>query len=247
MRRFGLIGFPLSHSFSRKYFTEKFIAGDIHDCVYENFPLLDISELPELLDEFPDVVGLNVTIPYKEKVLPYLNVVDDIVKGTGACNCIRIHNSNLVGFNTDVSGFRISLEGRLKKSHDRALILGKGGAAKAVAYALTTMGIPYKFVVRKPHNDPDTIRYEELTVEDVAEHPLIINTTPAGMYPEVLSSPEIPYEGIGFGHYLFDLVYNPIKTVFLKKGEGKGAIIQNGGEMLSIQAEESWKIWNRRD
>jgi shikimate dehydrogenase len=245
VRRFGLIGFPLSHSFSRKYFTEKFVAAGMTDCFYENFPLEEITELPELLDSYPDIVGLNVTIPYKEKVLPYLAVVNDIVKGTGACNCIRVHKDNLVGFNTDVAGFSISLQHNLRSTHDRALVLGKGGAAKAVAYALRQLDIPFKYVVRKADDDPNTILYESLTADDVAAHPLIINTTPLGMYPDVLSYPPIPYEGIRIGHYLFDLVYNPIRTVFLRKGEDKGAIVQNGGEMLSIQAEESWKIWNQ--
>lgn len=244
MKRFGLIGFPLSHSFSKKFFTEKFEREGLRECMYENFPIPDISELPALLAAHPDLCGLNVTIPYKEKVIAFLDEKSAVVKQTGACNCISIENGKLIGFNTDTTGFKTSLKVKLSPSHKRALILGKGGAAKAVAYTLEELDMPFLYVVRKAHNDPDTIRYEELGQDIMREHQLVINTTPLGTFPDTTASPEIPYEFISAQHYLYDLVYNPAKTLFLQKGEEHGATIQNGADMLRIQAEESWMIWN---
>ena len=242
MRRFGLIGFPLSHSFSQKYFTEKFRRELITGCVYENFPLSAIEELPGLLQNYPDLEGLNVTIPYKEKVIPFLTSQNEIVKATGACNCIKIKNGKLEGHNTDVAGFEISLEKLLQPFHKKALVLGTGGAAKAVRYVLEKRGIEYLEVSRSPKGKRQIAYAESDAV--LHDHLLVINTTPLGMYPNVDDYPPIAFDMLSPRHYLFDLTYNPPVTTFLKKGEEKGALVKNGAEMLVIQAEESWRIWN---
>lgn len=249
MRVYGLIGFPLSHSFSKKFFADKFSQEGITDAVYENFPIENISGLKDLLLTQQGLAGLNVTIPYKEAVIPFLHEYNEVVRETGACNCIEIVNGVLFGYNTDAVGFRRSLETKLKPSHNRALILGKGGAAKAVAYVLRSLNIPYKYIVRRkeallPGDDGPGLLYEELNDNIIADHPLIINTTPLGTSPNTEVCPPIPYAAITDGHYLFDLIYNPGKTLFLQKGESQGAEIQNGLPMLVIQAEESWDIWN---
>ncbi len=244
MKRFGLIGFPLSHSFSQKFFTEKFEKEGITDCAYDNFPLSGINELPGLLNIYPDLNGLNVTIPYKEKVIAFLSDYNEVVKETGACNCIRISDGKLYGFNTDTIGFRTSLLTRLLPHHKNALILGKGGAAKAVAHSLKSLGIGFVYVTRKEYNDAGTIMYADLNEDIMRSHQLIINTTPLGTFPDIDSCPPILYNFISAEHYLYDLVYNPAKTLLLQSGEQHGAIIQNGAGMLIIQAEESWKIWN---
>lgn len=242
MRTFGLIGHPLSHSFSKRYFTEKFEREHIPGCRYELFPLPSIHELPVLLERETELHGLNVTIPYKQQVIPFLYAMDDVVRGTGACNCIRIEEGKLYGHNTDVIGFERSLVAALKPSHDKALVLGTGGAAKAVHYVLKKLGIPFREVSRNATRD--VLSYAQLDVDTIREHRLLINTTPLGMYPDVSVCPDLPYEGIGAGHYLYDLVYNPARTLFLQKGEERGAVVANGAEMLVIQAEESWRIWN---
>ncbi|HVG13933.1 MAG TPA: shikimate dehydrogenase [Chitinophagaceae bacterium] len=242
MRVFGLLGKTLKHSFSKKYFTEKFSALGLEDCRYENYELPGISALPELLANNPQLEGLNVTIPYKEDVLPYLNYSSDIVKEIKACNCIKIVDGKLHGHNTDVPGFKQSLEKHLKPHHSRALILGTGGAAKAVQYALKSLGIPYQYVSR--FKKEDAIGYNEIDQYIFAVNNIIINTSPVGMYPQVNDEPPLPYQFITNKHLLFDLIYNPPKTKFLKKGEEKGASISNGEEMLVLQAEESWRIWN---
>ncbi len=244
MRRFGLIGFPLSHSFSQKYFTGKFEKENIKDCVYENFSLPDISGLSDLLKTYPDLEGLNITIPHKQKVMTFLDEANNVVQKTGACNCIKISKGKLSGYNTDVAGFSISLQSKLLPRHRKALILGKGGAAKAVAYVLSELGIEFLYAVRRNPDEADTVLFSDLDEELIRNHRLIINTTPLGTFPEMNSFPPIPYQFISPDHYLYDLVYNPPKTVFLQKGEENGAIIQNGADMLAIQAEESWKIWN---
>jgi shikimate dehydrogenase len=245
VKRFGLIGYPLSHSFSKKFFTEKFEREAIKDCAYDNFSISTIEQLPELLEENPDLQGLNITIPYKEKVIPFLSDSNDVVKQTGACNCIRIKEGKLYGFNTDVTGFQHSFETKLLPGHKKALILGKGGAAKAVAYVLGTLGIDYLFVVRRQDDTADTVLYDDVDKLMVQSHPIIVNTTPLGTFPDTAAAPPLPYEFISAGHYLYDLVYNPDKTLFLKLGEDRGATIQNGSGMLVIQAEESWKIWTQ--
>lgn len=243
MRRFGLIGYPLSHSFSQNFFTEKFQRELITGTVYENFPLADISELPGLLEKYPDLAGLNVTIPYKEKVIPFLHTQNEVVKAIGACNCISIKEGKLQGYNTDVVGFEIALEKLLQPFHKKALVLGTGGAAKAVHYVFKKRGIEYIEVSRNPQG-PRQISYEDVDAV-MHDHLLLVNTTPLGMYPNEDEYPPIAYDMLTPRHYLFDLIYNPTVTAFLKKGAEKGALVKNGGEMLLIQAEESWKIWNR--
>ena len=243
MRRFGLIGYQLSHSFSQKFFTEKFQREHITGCVYENFPIADISELPGILQQYPVLEGLNVTIPYKERVIPFLHHQDEVVQAIGACNCIRIKEGKLFGFNTDVAGFEVSLDKLLQPYHKKALVLGTGGAAKAVHYVLKKRGIEFIEVSRNPQGR-NQISYADVDAV-MHDHLLIVNTTPLGMYPNVEEFPPIAYDMLTPRHYLFDLIYNPPATAFLKKGEEKGALVKNGGEMLVIQAEESWKIWNR--
>jgi len=241
-RFFGLIGFPLSHSFSKRYFAEKFLRENSTQNSYELYPLSAISELPQLLRANPLLEGLNVTIPYKEQVLSYLDELSPVVQETGACNCISIRDGKLTGYNTDVLGFEQTLSRKLQPHHTRALVLGTGGAAKAVHYVLNQKSISFTQVGRQKRED--TIDYQSLTPEIMAEHTLIINTTPLGMYPNVDVAPAIPYNSLGEGHYLYDLVYNPAKTLFLKRGEEMGAVTENGGDMLVIQAEASWDIWN---
>ena len=245
MKRFGLIGYPLSHSFSQKFFNEKFEREGIRDCVYDTFPIPGIGELPALLKAHPDLHGLNVTIPYKEKVLAYLDHLNDIVEKTGACNCISISGGKLFGFNTDTIGFKVSLLAKLQSHHKKALILGKGGAARAVAYVLKNLGIDFLYVVRKEARDADTILYKDIDKHIMLSHPLIINTTPLGTFPDTEAAPPVLFEYISADHYLYDLVYNPAKTLFLRSGQERGATIQNGADMLVIQAEESWKIWHQ--
>jgi shikimate dehydrogenase len=238
-RKFGLIGYPLTHSFSKKYFTERFAAEGI-DAVYKNYPISSIKAF-RALQSTEDLEGINVTIPYKEQVIPYLDQVSAAVKEIGACNCIQYKEGIWTGHNTDVIGFEQSLLKHLNSSHYRALVLGTGGAAKAVWYVLRNMGIPYTKVSRTSGNE--TIAYESLTDETIATHPLIINTTPLGMFPNVDEYPNIPYGAIGQGHYLYDLVYNPAVTKFLEKGAAQGATVANGEDMLVIQANESRRIW----
>ena len=241
-RFFGLIGYPLSHSFSKRYFADKFLREDIANNAYELYPLSAITELPQLLRENPLLEGLNVTIPYKEQVLSYLDELSPVVQETGACNCIRIRDGKLTGFNTDVIGFEQTLSRKLMPHHTKALVLGTGGAAKAVHFVLNQKSISFIQVGRQKRGY--IIDYESLTPELMAEYTLIINTTPLGMYPNVDEAPAIPYGCLGDNHYLYDLVYNPAKTLFLKRGEEKGAVIENGADMLVIQAEASWDIWN---
>jgi len=243
MRLFGLIGNPLGHSFSEKYFTRKFEELQIHNCQYKLFPLSAITELPALLDAHPSLEGLNVTIPYKKAVLPYLT--DSLIpEGLNACNCIKIRSGQLTGYNTDVLGFGKSLTPLLNSAHQRALVLGNGGATESILYVLKEKGIPFEVVSRSLHKG-STLTYSELTRDIVQAHTLIINTTPLGTYPHSDNFPDIPYEGITHRHLLYDLVYNPPLTKFLQQGKEKGAQVKNGEEMLVIQAEESWSFWNR--
>lgn len=246
MKTYGLIGYPLTHSFSKKYFTEKFASEGLTDHVYENFPLTSIEEVVQVFNNNPSLIGLNITIPYKEKIITYLDESTEVVRETGACNCIKIIGGKKVGYNTDVIGFGISLDAKLQSTHRKALILGTGGAAKAVAYALKQRSISYLFVSRSP-NGKDVIGYDQIDHSILNEHTLVINTTPIGMYPNVDQAPPIPYQLLGADHYLFDLVYNPVKTLFLHKGEQAGAVIENGAAMLKIQANASWEIWNSND
>ena len=243
MRVFGIIGYPLDHSFSQKYFTEKFQREEISDCTYEAFPIKNIKELEQLFKQQPHLEGLNITIPYKQAVLSFLDDSTNIPFGLNACNCIRVIDEKLVGYNTDVIGFERSLSSQLNDHHKRALILGNGGAAEAVKFVLQRLNINYKIVSRAIHKDAE-LTYADLDETTIKENLLIINTTPLGTFPAVDGYPEIPYEYLTSQHLLYDLVYNPEKTLFLKKGEERGATIKNGYEMLVIQAEESWDIWN---
>lgn len=245
MKIFGLIGYPLGHSFSQPFFTEKFKREGIAHCEYRNFPIPEIGALKDVLQNHPDLAGLNVTIPYKEQVIPFLHHMQPVVQAIGACNCIRIENGELTGFNTDVIGFERSLSEKLKPEHNKALVLGTGGAAKAVCYVLEQKGIPY-FIVSRTPSGSNQIRYEDVTPAIIDEYTLIINTTPLGMYPKEDTCPALPYEAMSAKHYLFDLVYNPAQTLFLRKGAEFGAATKNGMDMLVIQAEESWRIWNEK-
>jgi len=244
MRRFGLIGYPLSHSFSPAYFSKKFNKEGISDCLYEAFPIKSVEELPSLLAGNPELEGLNVTIPYKKEIIPFLHQSTEAVKQTGACNCIKIRNGILTGYNTDVTGFEKSLLTDLKPTQTKALILGTGGAAAAVEFVLKRLHINFLFISRKSRPEKNILAYEEISSETINEYKLIINTTPLGMYPDADNCPDILYENLTKEHYLYDLIYNPSETLFLKKGAEKGAITKNGSDMLVIQAEESWKIWN---
>lgn len=247
MRGFGLIGFPLSHSFSAKYFAEKFERERLKDCTYNNFPLEQIGQLNQLIEQRDDLVGLNVTIPYKEQVIPYLQSVDEEAAQIGAVNTIKIlrkdGNIHLKGYNTDAYGFRASLEPFVKKHFSKALILGTGGASKAVAHVLSKLGIEVTYVSRKP-GKPEHLSYEELTPAVMASCQVIVNTSPAGMYPNTDASPAIPYECLTQGHVLYDLVYNPAETKFMALGRMKGASAINGLQMLHLQADKAWEIWN---
>ncbi|MFC2176329.1 shikimate dehydrogenase family protein [Bacteroidota bacterium] len=245
MRKFGLIGYPLSHSFSQKFFTSKFEALGI-DAVYENFPIENIEDLLAVIKAQPDLVGLNVTIPYKTSVIKLLDDIDDQAKSIQAVNTIKIERNGsdvkLLGCNTDVIGFKDSIE-QHTKGHQQALIIGTGGAAKAVYHVLTDMDIQCDLVSRNPELG-DYI-YEDLTEEIIWEYTIIVNCTPLGMYPNVAEAPDIPYDAITPEHVLYDLIYNPQETLFLKKGKAKGATCINGLKMLEIQAEKSWEIWNK--
>ncbi len=244
MRLFGLIGYPLGHSFSRKFFREKFEMDGLADHDYENYPLASINELPQLILDNPFLEGLNVTIPYKKSVLDFLQDRTHLPAGLDACNCIQIKNGQLSGYNTDVIGFENSLIPLLGKGHKAALILGNGGATAAVVYVLNKLGILTHIVSRKKREGAD-LDYSELNEEIIQEHTLIVNTTPLGLFPDTESCPNIPYRYIGKDHLLYDLIYNPEESLFLSKGKEMGAQIKNGKEMLIIQAEESWKIWNK--
>lgn len=243
MIKYGLIGYPLTHSFSKKYFTEKFERESILDHAYELYPIQDISTLPSLLLSEQELRGLNVTIPYKEQVIAFLDEQSSVVKEIQACNCIRIQEGKLIGFNTDVIGFEKTLERKLSPHHDRALVLGTGGAAKAVHYVLRKKGIDFLEVSRTPKTD--CLTYAAITNEVLSSYTLVINTTPLGMYPDVDQAPDLPYDALTKKHYLYDLVYNPSKTKFLQEGERRGAVIENGADMLVIQADASWDIWNQ--
>ncbi|HHT99696.1 MAG TPA: shikimate dehydrogenase [Bacteroidales bacterium] len=246
MRTFGIIGYPLKQTFSPTYFGEKFSKEGI-DARYLTYPLSSITEFKGLLEQHPYIAGLNVTIPYKEQVIPYLDELDSEAAKIGAVNVIKFTREgdklHLKGYNSDVKGFLDSLKPMMKSWHTKALILGTGGASKAVAHALAREGILYRFVSRNPKSSAE-VSYADLNPEIISEYKLIINTTPLGMYPNSDSAPDIPYEGIGEKHLAYDVVYNPDTTLFLKKAQENGAQIKNGLDMLYLQAEEAWRIWN---
>lgn len=242
MKQFGLIGYPLTHSFSQKFFTEKFQKENLADYRYDNFSIPSIDGLPAILKNNPTLLGLNVTIPFKEQVVSYLDEKSSLVKKIKACNCIKVNAGKLAGYNTDVPAFEQSLREKLQPHHKKALILGTGGAAKAIEYCLNQMNISYRHVSRKP--SATSYSYEQLTESLMQEYLLVINSTPLGMHPNIVEAPPIPYHALTKHHFLFDLIYNPAKTLFLQKGESQGAATKNGHEMLVLQAEESWRIWN---
>jgi shikimate dehydrogenase len=243
MKIYGLIGYPLSHSFSQKYFTEKFRKEHITGCRYLNFEIKDLDTEISRLKTASLICGLNVTIPYKFQIIPFLDQITDECRQVNACNCIRISAGKWAGFNTDVTGFEKSFVPQLREHHKKALVLGTGGSSKAVAYILQKLGIEYLFVTRQKQTGPGAIHYDNVSSSVLKDFTIVINTTPVGMYPNVDAYPNIPYEYVSEENYFFDLVYNPPKTLFLLKAESRGAVIKNGEEMLQIQAEESWKIW----
>ena len=243
-RQFGLIGKNIAYSFSKKYFTEKFAAGNLLDCAYDNFDIQSIEAFPQLITDNPQLKGLNVTIPYKEAVIPYLDQLSDKAAKIGAVNVIRFtKKGNLKGYNSDYYGFMKSLEPLLQPHHQKALILGTGGAAKAVAFALKQLGILYTFVSREEKEN--AIDYERINATTFDNYHIIINCTPLGTSPNTDAFPPIPFEYFTNKHIAFDLIYNPEETEFLKKAKQQGAITKNGYEMLVLQAEKAWKIWNK--
>ena len=249
MSLYGLIGYPLEHSFSPAYFAEKFSREKI-DAEYRLFPLASLREFPGLLERYPDLKGLNVTIPYKQKILPFLSQVNQQAQSIGAVNTIAWSHENdpiqTIGFNTDVYGFEQALVPLLESHHRKALILGTGGSSNTVAFVLRQLGIQWMKVSRNASPDSEKIiGYSDVTGPMLQEYHLIINTTPVGMFPGVDEKPDLPYHAIGQDHLLFDLIYNPPVTAFLKEGEKRGAAIKNGYQMLCLQAERSWELWNR--
>lgn len=248
MDKYGLIGYPLGHSFSISYFNQKFQDENI-DAVYENYEIPSIDELPEVLSSNPELKGINVTIPYKEKVLPFLDSISPEARAIGAVNVIRVsHKGNktlLKGYNSDVIGFTKSIEPMLdKKLHQKALILGTGGASKAIDYGLRNLGLETVFVSR--YERPGTIQYKNITPEVVKEYNVIINCTPIGMYPKTEVCPDLPYEAMDNHTILYDLIYNPDETLFMKRGAEYGANVKNGLEMLLLQAFSSWEFWHEK-
>jgi shikimate dehydrogenase len=255
-KQYGLIGYPLGHSFSKKYFTEKFAKEQITNCVYEAFPIDNIALLPALIREHPTLKGLNVTIPYKQSVMDYLDELDATAKGIGAVNCIKIIDDTtnttkiptkkLIGYNTDAFGFRQSIKPFLESQHEKALILGTGGASKAVEYVLKEIGVECFFVSRtKQEGVSNSLSYAEVNAGVMNAFKLIVNCSPVGTFPNIDDAPAIPYEYITKEHLLYDLVYNPSQTAFMQKGKQHGATTVNGLSMLQQQAEEAWRIWQQ--
>lgn len=241
MQQFGIIGYSLTHSFSPAYFNEKFASEGIN-AEYLSFPITDIVQLPNILKQHPLLCGFNVTIPYKTSIIPYLHHISEEAIQIGAVNCVKIKDGKMYGYNTDHIGFATSLKPLIKQQHKKALVLGNGGSAQAVKFALTQLNIEHLSITRKP--SPGTISYEQLDQSIIEERHLIINTTPLGMYPNIDECPPILYPYIGAEHLLFDLIYNPAQTLFLQKGRAQNAVVKNGMEMLLLQAEKGWEIWN---
>lgn len=237
---YGLIGYPLTHTFSPSYFAQKFAQLGIA-AQYDVFPISHIELFPDLLKQHPSLKGLNVTIPYKELIFPYLDEVDAVAQQIGAVNCVHLQNGHTKGYNTDVIGFEQSLTPLLQPHMKQALILGTGGASKAVAYALQRLGIGYRLVSRKAHTAG--ITYDDVTADLIQQHHLIINCTPVGMYPNVDACVQLPFEGITNRHLVYDLIYNPSTTQLLQHALQRGASIKNGYEMLVLQAEAAWQLW----
>ena len=248
MDKYGLIGYPLGHSFSKSYFNEKFENEGIN-AEYINFEIPTLDSLPEILASNPELKGLNVTIPYKEKVISYLDSISPEARAIGAVNVIRVdHKGNdtyLKGFNSDVIGFTKSIEPLLERFHKKALILGPGGASKAVNFGLKSLGLETVFVSR--FERPGTIQYSQITPDIIQEYNVIVNCTPCGMYPHIDECPQLPYEAMTSKNILYDLLYNPDETLFMKKGAQHGATVKNGLEMLLLQAFASWEFWHNKE
>ena len=245
MKEFGLIGRSLTHSFSKNYFEKKFAVQGLLDCSYNNFELDTIDALRSLISSHPNLNGLNVTIPYKESVLSYLDELSADAKEIGAVNCIELKNKKLIGHNTDVYGFAQSIKPFLDTNHQKALILGSGGAAKAVSHALKKIGVDVYFVSSSPKKTPNTFLYSEINQMMLQACKLVVNCTPLGMFPNTNNCPALPYAFFTPEHLAVDLIYNPEETLFLKQAKEQGAITLNGLSMLRLQAEKSWEIWNR--
>jgi shikimate dehydrogenase len=247
VRQFGLVGYPLSHSFSQQFFSEKFAREKIANCRYNLFPLPSLQSFKNLLKTHTALEGLNVTFPYKEQILPFLHALDEKARQIGAVNVLKIKQGELTGYNTDADGFELSLlrfflEAGVSQNDLKALVLGTGGASKAIAFVLRQLGIPFQFVSRQKR--PGMLTYEELTAAVMAKHLLLVNTTPLGTFPNVDSRPPLPYSLVNPAHLFFDLIYNPEKSLFLRTAEERGCHFKNGLEMLHIQAEKAWEIWN---
>lgn len=248
MDKYGLIGYPLGHSFSKSYFNEKFENEKI-DAEYINFEIPTLDSLPEILASNPELKGLNVTIPYKEKVISYLDSISPEARAIGAVNVIRVdhkgNNTFLKGFNSDVIGFTKSIEPLLERFHKKALILGTGGASKAINFGLKSLGLETVFVSR--FERPGTIQYSQITPDIIQKYNVIVNCTPCGMYPHIDECPQLPYDAITSKNLLYDLLYNPDETLFMKKGALHGATVKNGLEMLLLQAFASWEFWHNKE
>lgn len=245
MDKYGLIGYPLGHSFSKNYFNEKF-ANEHINAEYINFEIPTIEDLPEIIDSNPTLKGFNCTIPYKEKVISYLDDITPEARAIGAVNVVKVTHKGrkifLKGYNSDVIGFTRSIEPLLEKCHRKALILGTGGASKAINFGLKSLGLQTLFVSRHPHDG--AISYDDVTPEIIKEYPVIVNCTPVGMYPHADACPKLPYEAMDIHTLLYDLIYNPDETLFMKKGREHGATVKNGLEMLLLQAFASWEFWH---
>lgn len=244
MELYGLIGFPLGHSFSRKFFTEKFEREGLQ-AEYRNFEIEDARQMLDVVREHPELRGLNCTIPHKQAIMPMLDELSDMARRIGAVNVIRIRNGRLKGFNSDIIGFVESIRPLLQPHHTKALVLGTGGASKAICVGLEQLGIEWQYVSRKPR--PDGMTYADLTPDVMAQHTVIVNCSPVGMHPHNEDCPDIPYHLLTDKHLLYDLVYNPLETTFMKQGQDMGATTKNGLEMLHLQAIASWKFWHEED
>ncbi|HNW57112.1 MAG TPA: shikimate dehydrogenase [Bacteroidales bacterium] len=249
MRIYGLIGNPLGHSFSKKYFSEKFLNEHITDCFYENYQLISLDKLPRLIEENPDLCGFNVTIPYKSEIFSYLDMIEPEAVKIGAVNVVKIKRAEgkvkLCGYNSDITGITDTLAPFIKGHVRNAMVLGTGGASKAVCYVLDKFGLNITLISR--NRKTGVLSYSDITHELIEKTDLIINTTPLGMFPNIEGKPDLDYSLLGKKHILFDLVYNPEKTAFLKSGEERGCTILTGLKMLRSQAEKAWKIWNDND
>ncbi|MDC1106381.1 shikimate dehydrogenase [Prolixibacteraceae bacterium] len=247
MKKYGLLGYPLSHSFSKGYFTEKFTKEEI-DAVYQNFELSQVENIIEVLKEDQSIAGLNVTIPHKEKIIPHLDNISNEAREIGAVNVVKVTfdecgSPYLYGFNSDVYGFSESIRPLISSSHKKALVLGTGGASKAVFCGLKKLGLEPTYVSRK--SSEGILDYDGLTEEVMSDYTVIVNATPLGTYPNMDNCPSIPYDYLSKDHLLYDLVYNPAQTLFMKKGKEQGAVVKNGLEMLHLQAEKAWEFWNK--